>query len=264
MKLICYYLSMDYIKNMGLWDFIASERDIKNNICLYAYTTKKKIAKEFEKYRDMNKFIKRVHDVTKEEFDEFESSNIYHRIDIYELLTRSDNEDELVCSIRLPVVEIENSYCEDTYEFIDDSFVDCYTVIKKVNSIDKPYISTHTGKDICLLKEGYYMVEYLPKSGNYEVRVFLNEKKEAVSYYIDVIDDIDIEYGKGLYYDDLYLDITIDKINGDVVKVYTIGDFSKEICGGPHVKHTGELGHFKIKKEESSSAGIRRIKAVLE
>ena len=51
---------------------------------------------------------------------------------------------------------------------------------------------------------------------------------------------------------------------GDVVKVYTIGDFSKEICGGPHVKHTGELGHFKIKKEEASSAGVRRIKAVLE
>lgn len=51
---------------------------------------------------------------------------------------------------------------------------------------------------------------------------------------------------------------------GDTVKVYTIGDFSKEICGGPHVKHTGELGHFKIKKEESSSAGIRRIKAILE
>lgn len=50
---------------------------------------------------------------------------------------------------------------------------------------------------------------------------------------------------------------------GDRVKVYTIGDFSKEICGGPHVKHTGELGRFKIKKEESSSSGIRRIKAVL-
>ncbi len=51
---------------------------------------------------------------------------------------------------------------------------------------------------------------------------------------------------------------------GDRVKVYTIGDFSKEICGGPHVKHTGELGRFKIKKEEASSAGVRRIKAVLE
>jgi len=51
---------------------------------------------------------------------------------------------------------------------------------------------------------------------------------------------------------------------GEKVKVYTIGDFSKEICGGPHVTHTGELGHFRIKKEESSSAGVRRIKAVLE
>ena len=50
---------------------------------------------------------------------------------------------------------------------------------------------------------------------------------------------------------------------GDKVKVYTIGDFSKEICGGPHVAHTGLLGTFKIKKEEASSAGVRRIKAVL-
>ncbi len=48
------------------------------------------------------------------------------------------------------------------------------------------------------------------------------------------------------------------------VKVYSIGDFSKEICGGPHVSRTGELGHFKVVKEESSSAGIRRIRAVLE
>ena len=50
---------------------------------------------------------------------------------------------------------------------------------------------------------------------------------------------------------------------GEKVKVYTIGDFSKEICGGPHVTHTGDMGTFKIKKEESSSSGIRRIKAVL-
>ena len=50
---------------------------------------------------------------------------------------------------------------------------------------------------------------------------------------------------------------------GEKVKVYTIGDFSKEICGGPHVTHTGDMGKFKIKKEESSSSGIRRIKAVL-
>ena len=50
----------------------------------------------------------------------------------------------------------------------------------------------------------------------------------------------------------------------DIVTVYTIGDVSKEICGGPHVEHTGVLGHFKIKKEESSSSGVRRIKAILE
>ncbi len=51
---------------------------------------------------------------------------------------------------------------------------------------------------------------------------------------------------------------------GDDVSVYSIGDFSREICGGPHVKSTGELGHFKIIKEEASSSGVRRIKAVLE
>ena len=52
------------------------------------------------------------------------------------------------------------------------------------------------------------------------------------------------------------------------LKVYTIGDFenpiSREVCGGPHVDHTGVIGHFKIKKEESSAAGIRRIKAIIE
>lgn len=51
---------------------------------------------------------------------------------------------------------------------------------------------------------------------------------------------------------------------GERVKVYSIGQFSNEICGGPHVERTGVLGKFRIQKEESSSAGVRRIKAVLE
>ncbi len=55
-----------------------------------------------------------------------------------------------------------------------------------------------------------------------------------------------------------------DSKYGEKVKVYTIADYSKEICGGPHVTHTGALGHFKIQKEEASSSGVRRIKAVLE
>lgn len=57
---------------------------------------------------------------------------------------------------------------------------------------------------------------------------------------------------------------------GERVKVYTIGSakngvpFSREICGGPHIENTGQLGHFKIIREEASSAGVRRIKAILE
>ena len=51
---------------------------------------------------------------------------------------------------------------------------------------------------------------------------------------------------------------------GDIVSVYKIGDVSIELCGGPHVSNTSKLGHFKIKKEESSSSGIRRIKAILD
>ena len=55
-----------------------------------------------------------------------------------------------------------------------------------------------------------------------------------------------------------------DSKYGEKVKVYSIGSFSTEICGGPHAGNTGELGRFKIVKEQSSSAGVRRIKAVLE
>ena len=55
-----------------------------------------------------------------------------------------------------------------------------------------------------------------------------------------------------------------DSKYGEKVKVYTIGDVDKQICGGPHAKNTGDLHHFKITKEESSSSGIRRIKAILD
>jgi alanyl-tRNA synthetase len=51
---------------------------------------------------------------------------------------------------------------------------------------------------------------------------------------------------------------------GDRVKVYSIGEYSKEICGGPHVERIGQLGHFRIVKERSVGSGLRRIRAVLE
>ena len=56
----------------------------------------------------------------------------------------------------------------------------------------------------------------------------------------------------------------IAKEYGETVKVYSVGDFSKEICGGPHVKRTSELGKFKITKQKSPGAGMRRVRAVLE
>jgi len=62
-------------------------------------------------------------------------------------------------------------------------------------------------------------------------------------------------------------ELTLDeakKAGAQGVRVYSIGDFSKEICAGPHVENTSELGTFKIIKEQSSSAGVRRIKAILE
>lgn len=51
---------------------------------------------------------------------------------------------------------------------------------------------------------------------------------------------------------------------GELVSVYSIGDYSREICGGPHVARTGEIGHFRITKEESAGAGVRRVRAVVE
>ena len=51
---------------------------------------------------------------------------------------------------------------------------------------------------------------------------------------------------------------------GDKVTVYSVGDYSKEICAGPHVNNTSEIGHFKISKEEAIASGIRRIKAIIE
>lgn len=82
---------------------------------------------------------------------------------------------------------------------------------------------------------------------------------EAILAKVDVIcEEIDLEEAKKAGAMGVF-----DSKYGEKVKVYTAGPFSKEICGGPHVANTGELGKFSIVKEESSSSGVRRIKAVL-
>ena len=87
-------------------------------------------------------------------------------------------------------------------------------------------------------------------------------KDYPVRFEMLTVDDAKKAGAIGLF-DDKYA------LLGNKVKVYMVGDdkrgyFSKEICGGPHVEHVGMVGRFKILKEEASSAGIRRIKAVVE
>ena len=83
-------------------------------------------------------------------------------------------------------------YITETYlKGVDDYDIniikqeDCYTCVKHIKNIDEQYISTHTGKDICLLDNSYYVVEYVPIYKKYVVRVFMNENKEVLQYYID-------------------------------------------------------------------------------
>jgi alanyl-tRNA synthetase len=83
---------------------------------------------------------------------------------------------------------------------------------------------------------------------NQKIKEDLKIKKEEMSYQEAV------QSGALAFFKDKY---------PERVSVYSVGDFSKEICAGPHVQHTAELGKFKIIKESSSSAGVRRIKAVL-
>ena len=88
------------------------------------------------------------------------------------------------------------------------------------------------------------------------VEALVNEAIEAD--YAVTVEETDVDSAKAQGAIGLF-----ESKYGENVNVYTMGPFSKEICGGPHVEHTGQLGSFKIKKEESSSAGVRRIKAVV-
>lgn len=95
-----------------------------------------------------------------------------------------------------------------------------------------------------------------------------DEQKEAIEKIVNDIIEQDIEI--------TCTEMTIEEAKkigavgiftdryDEIVKVYKVGDFSLEICGGPHASRTGDLGHFKIAKEESSSKGVRRIRAILE
>lgn len=98
-----------------------------------------------------------------------------------------------------------------------------------------------------------------------EIKKVEDQVNEWIAADLPVVFD---EYEKAYARDTLHAHGQFWDKYPDILKVYTIGDFdnpiSREVCGGPHVEHTGVIGHFKIVKEESSSAGVRRIKAVLD
>ena len=92
-----------------------------------------------------------------------------------------------------------------------------------------------------------------------EIKAVEDFVNEAISKAVPVVlEEMTVEEAKA----EGAVGLFADKY-GEKVKVYTIAGYSKEICGGPHANNTSELGHFKIQKEESSSAGVRRIKAIL-
>lgn len=86
---------------------------------------------------------------------------------------------------------------------------DYYLSVKKINSIKEPFIVPN---GLCLINNGYYIVEVLPKKENYTMRVFFNENRERLEYYFDISlkNGLD-EESKIPYYDDLYTDITVKK-----------------------------------------------------
>ena len=102
---------------------------------------------------------------------------------------------------------------------------------------------------------------------NFERKVTPEELKEIENYVNNIINQEIPVICEEMSFEDAQKSGAIGLFTnkyGETVKVYTIGQFSKEMCGGPHVENTKDIGKFKITKEESSSAGIRRIKAVIE
>ena len=90
-----------------------------------------------------------------------------------------------------------------------------YIVFKHFLKVKEKYEESHTGKNRCLRDNGYYMIEYLPKVKNYTVRSFIDKDKKVLRNYIDLVEKSGIEEETGkLYYDDMYIDIVEDIIEG--------------------------------------------------
>lgn len=107
---------------------------------------------------------------------------------------------------------ISKTYLRDVNKYILKIYFnreDCYICVKKIIDVKEPFI-LDSGR--CLIDNGYYIVEVIPKHENYTMRVFINDKKEILEYYFDISLENGLDEESNIpYYDDLYLDITINK-----------------------------------------------------
>jgi hypothetical protein len=153
------------------------------------------------------------------------------------------------------------NYGKATINFIeievsrDDDVAELKYIIDKDGTVGKTADVIY-GADIA--------IDYIPKNTDthYFAGWYLDENfvNEVINKKIDVV-CTEQPYAKAVA-DGAYGVFNAES-DDQIVTIYTIGDVDKQICGGPHAKNTGDLGKFKIQKEESSSSGVRRIKAVL-
>lgn len=107
---------------------------------------------------------------------------------------------------------ISKTYLKDVNKYELNIYFDkenYYLSVKKFIDVKKPFVLQ---SGLCVIDNGYYMVEVIPKEENYTMRIYFNEKKERVQYYFDITLENGLDEESNIpYYDDLYLDITIDK-----------------------------------------------------
>ena len=119
----------------------------------------------------------------------------------------------------MKVKYLDETYLRDVTKYAIKTFEneEEYVVFKHIIEVKKKYIETHTRRNRCLQDNGYFMIEYLTKYKNYIVRAFLDDKKEVLRYYIDIVGNVGIEKDSGrLYYEDLYLDVVV-RPDGEII-----------------------------------------------
>ncbi len=116
-------------------------------------------------------------------------------------------------------------------KIIENEEYNCYIGLKHIKKVSEPYVEKHTGKYVHLFDNGYYIIEYIPKFENYEVRVFLNKEMEVLEYYIDITKENGFE-NNSPYYLDLFLDITIDKFDNDNVIIWDEDELEQALKSG--------------------------------